>query len=267
MDLSYVTVDRISRTISGLHVIPYLVLIGVAIFLQYYQMKQMNSRNPQAAAGQSADAANAEILPHYFRCHLPKSARWSNHLHGGFIGHENRNSGHHVPHGDGDAGGSDRRARDRGRRQPAKGDTARRQSGRASQAGHRNGRRRSRAAPSRQPARPKRRAKSANAAKRTTAANGKAQTAGKTGTNGKAPTNGKRPTNGKSPATARASNGTNSKIERRGNRAGGGAERAPTLAIQEDKKGSIERGVGRSSRKDHRRGNRAGARSAGCGGR
>jgi hypothetical protein len=27
-----------------------LVLIGMAIFLQYYQMKQMNSRNPQAAA-------------------------------------------------------------------------------------------------------------------------------------------------------------------------------------------------------------------------
>jgi YidC/Oxa1 family membrane protein insertase len=31
-------------------VLPYLVLIGMAIFLQYYQMKQMNSRNPQAAA-------------------------------------------------------------------------------------------------------------------------------------------------------------------------------------------------------------------------
>ena len=31
-------------------IIPYLVLIGMAIFLQYYQMKQMNSRNPQAAA-------------------------------------------------------------------------------------------------------------------------------------------------------------------------------------------------------------------------
>jgi len=29
--------------------IPYLVLIGAAIFLQYYQMKQMNSRNPGAA--------------------------------------------------------------------------------------------------------------------------------------------------------------------------------------------------------------------------
>ena len=30
--------------------LPYLVLIGAAMFLQYYQMKQMNSRNPQAAA-------------------------------------------------------------------------------------------------------------------------------------------------------------------------------------------------------------------------
>jgi YidC/Oxa1 family membrane protein insertase len=31
-------------------VLPYLVLIGAAMFLQYYQMKQMNSRNPQASA-------------------------------------------------------------------------------------------------------------------------------------------------------------------------------------------------------------------------
>ena len=31
-------------------VLPYLVLIGAAMFMQYYQMKQMNSRNPQAAA-------------------------------------------------------------------------------------------------------------------------------------------------------------------------------------------------------------------------
>ena len=36
--------------------IPYLVLIGAAIFLQYYQMKQMNSRNPGAAA------ANPQML-------------------------------------------------------------------------------------------------------------------------------------------------------------------------------------------------------------
>jgi hypothetical protein len=35
---------------QALLTIPYLVLIGMAIFLQYYQMKQMNSRNPQAGA-------------------------------------------------------------------------------------------------------------------------------------------------------------------------------------------------------------------------
>jgi YidC/Oxa1 family membrane protein insertase len=35
---------------QGVLIIPYLALIGMAIFLQYYQMKQMNSRNPQAAA-------------------------------------------------------------------------------------------------------------------------------------------------------------------------------------------------------------------------
>jgi len=34
----------------GFRVITYVILIGAAIFLQYYQMKQMNSRNPQAAA-------------------------------------------------------------------------------------------------------------------------------------------------------------------------------------------------------------------------
>jgi YidC/Oxa1 family membrane protein insertase len=34
---------------QALLMIPYLALIAIAIFLQYYQMKQMNSRNPQAA--------------------------------------------------------------------------------------------------------------------------------------------------------------------------------------------------------------------------
>jgi YidC/Oxa1 family membrane protein insertase len=35
---------------QALLTLPYLALIAMAIFLQYYQMKQMNSRNPQAAA-------------------------------------------------------------------------------------------------------------------------------------------------------------------------------------------------------------------------
>ena len=34
---------------QALLMIPYLALIAIAIFLQYYQMKQMNSRNPGAA--------------------------------------------------------------------------------------------------------------------------------------------------------------------------------------------------------------------------
>ncbi len=36
-------------TDQALLTIPYLALIGIAIFFQYFQMKQMNSRNPQAA--------------------------------------------------------------------------------------------------------------------------------------------------------------------------------------------------------------------------
>jgi YidC/Oxa1 family membrane protein insertase len=35
---------------QALLTLPYLALIAAAMFLQYYQMKQMNSRNPQAAA-------------------------------------------------------------------------------------------------------------------------------------------------------------------------------------------------------------------------
>ncbi len=43
--------SRLPRSASqAVLVLPYLVLIGAAMFLQYYQMKQMNSRNPQAAA-------------------------------------------------------------------------------------------------------------------------------------------------------------------------------------------------------------------------
>ena len=78
-------------------VLPYLVLIGAAMFLQYYQMKQMNSRNPQAAAANPQMQTDAEVFPYYFRCHLPKSARRSNHLHGRLFGHADRDTGIHVP--------------------------------------------------------------------------------------------------------------------------------------------------------------------------
>jgi YidC/Oxa1 family membrane protein insertase len=46
--------------------IPYLVLIGMAIFLQYYQMKQMNSRNPQAAAANPQMQSMQKFMPLIF---------------------------------------------------------------------------------------------------------------------------------------------------------------------------------------------------------
>ena len=46
--------------------IPYLVLIGAAMFLQYYQMKQMNSRNPQAAAANPQMQTMQKFFPIIF---------------------------------------------------------------------------------------------------------------------------------------------------------------------------------------------------------
>jgi len=47
-------------------VIPYLVLIAVAMFLQYYQMRQMNNRNPQAAAANPQMQSMQKITPIIF---------------------------------------------------------------------------------------------------------------------------------------------------------------------------------------------------------
>ncbi len=47
-------------------VIPYLVLIVAAMFLQYYQMKQMNSRNPQAAAANPQMQTMQKFFPLIF---------------------------------------------------------------------------------------------------------------------------------------------------------------------------------------------------------
>jgi YidC/Oxa1 family membrane protein insertase len=47
-------------------VIPYLVLIAAAMFLQYYQMKQMNSRNPQAAAANPQMQTMQKFFPLIF---------------------------------------------------------------------------------------------------------------------------------------------------------------------------------------------------------
>jgi YidC/Oxa1 family membrane protein insertase len=47
-------------------VIPYLVLIGASVFLQYFQMKQMNSRNPQAAAANPQMQTMQKVFPLIF---------------------------------------------------------------------------------------------------------------------------------------------------------------------------------------------------------
>jgi YidC/Oxa1 family membrane protein insertase len=46
--------------------IPYLILIGAAMFMQYYQMKQMNSRNPQAAAANPQMQTMQKFFPLIF---------------------------------------------------------------------------------------------------------------------------------------------------------------------------------------------------------
>ena len=51
---------------GGVHLIPYLVLIAAAMFLQYYQMKQMNSRNPQAAAANPQMQSMQKFFPLIF---------------------------------------------------------------------------------------------------------------------------------------------------------------------------------------------------------
>jgi YidC/Oxa1 family membrane protein insertase len=47
-------------------VLPYLALIGAAMFLQYYQMRQMNSRNPQAAAANPQMQTMQKFFPLIF---------------------------------------------------------------------------------------------------------------------------------------------------------------------------------------------------------
>jgi YidC/Oxa1 family membrane protein insertase len=47
-------------------VLPYLALIAAAMFLQYYQMKQMNSRNPQAAAANPQMQTMQKFFPIIF---------------------------------------------------------------------------------------------------------------------------------------------------------------------------------------------------------
>ena len=56
----------ITGTSQWVLTIPYLVLIAAAMFLQYYQMKQMNSRNPQAAAANPQMQTMQKFFPIIF---------------------------------------------------------------------------------------------------------------------------------------------------------------------------------------------------------
>ena len=60
------TLAVITSASQAVLVIPYLVLIAAAMFLQYYQMKQMNSRNPQAAAANPQMQTMQKFFPIIF---------------------------------------------------------------------------------------------------------------------------------------------------------------------------------------------------------
>jgi YidC/Oxa1 family membrane protein insertase len=47
-------------------ILPYLALIGLSMFLQYFQMRQMNSRNPQAAAANPQMQTMTKVMPFLF---------------------------------------------------------------------------------------------------------------------------------------------------------------------------------------------------------
>jgi YidC/Oxa1 family membrane protein insertase len=204
-------------------VIPYLVLIGMAIFLQYYQMKQMNSRNPQAAAANPQMQQMQKFFPIIFGViylRVPAGATIymvvSSAMRIGtqeimfrtgmvtpVAAAEREIGGGAAP----PKGGTPQKAigtgtGKTGTRKPAPGtakaagDTAKAAGDTAKATG----------------GTPKTPGKSAAAAKRASAANGangSAQTTGKTGANGRAQPNGRRPTNGRSSAAAKAGNGSN----------------------------------------------------------
>jgi YidC/Oxa1 family membrane protein insertase len=191
---------------AGFHVIPYIVLIGAAIFLQYYQMKQMNSRNPGAAQANPQMQQMQKFFPIIFGfiyLRVPAGAIIYMVVSSAMrIGTQDImfRTGMVTPV----AATAEREIG--GATDTPKGGTAQKAigtgNGKAGTAKPATG---SAKAPSKSTGA----AKSASAAKRTAAANGRAQTTAKNGTNGRAPTNGKRPTNGKSPAGAKAGNGSN----------------------------------------------------------
>ena len=200
-------------------VIPYLVLIGMAIFLQYYQMKQMNSRNPQAAAANPQMQQMQKFFPIIFGViylRVPAGATIymvvSSAMRIGTqeimfrtgmvtpVAPAEREIGGGAAPPKGGSGpqkaigtGTGKTGSGKPAVGPAKaaGGTAKATGGTAKSSG-----------------------KSAAAAKRTNAGNGSngangSTPAGKTGANGRAQPNGRRPTNGRSSAAAKAGNGSN----------------------------------------------------------
>jgi hypothetical protein len=167
----------------------------MAIFLQYYQMKQMNSRNPQAAAANPQMQQMQKFFPIIFGViylRVPAGATIYMVVSSAMrIGTQEImfRTGMVTPVAqttEREIGGGGASAPKGGRPQKAIG-TGKQAAGTAKSA-----------------------AKSASAAKKATGANGRAAAAGKTGANGRAPVNGKRTTNGKRPAAARAANGNSS---------------------------------------------------------
>jgi YidC/Oxa1 family membrane protein insertase len=65
MDLSQTPLNHHGAN-QTLLVIPYFVLVGLSVFLQYFQMKQMNSRNPQAAAANPQMQTMQKVFPLLF---------------------------------------------------------------------------------------------------------------------------------------------------------------------------------------------------------
>jgi len=204
-------------------VIPYLVLIGMAIFLQYYQMKQMNSRNPQAAAANPQMQQMQKFFPIIFGViylRVPAGATIymvvssamrigtqeimfrtgmvtpvapaEREIGGGAAPAKGGSSPQKVI---GTGTGKTGTGKPAGGTAKATGGTAKAAGGTAKSPG-----------------------KSTAASKRTSAANGtnganggngNARTTGRTGSNGRAQPNGRRPTNGKSAGAAKAANGSN----------------------------------------------------------
>ena len=85
-------------------ILPYLALMAIAVFLQYFQMKQMNSRKPQAAAANPQMQTMQKIFPNCLWRYLPKGASGSNHLHGCVFSNADPDSGSDVPIRHGDSG-------------------------------------------------------------------------------------------------------------------------------------------------------------------